>query len=138
MDYAFVSIRYVASHNSDSDLNDCLDEFGGSGFFRSSLDSTQPGTPALRWRQCGRASFGGACPPPLLSPTDEDCAEQRAARSAGSLLFVLAGFVTLASVLTFFGHTEPRPSPVGIVLLILAAAVMPKMGCSHLDRPTHR
>jgi divalent metal cation (Fe/Co/Zn/Cd) transporter len=58
-------------------------------------------------------------------PTDEDRAEQRAARIAGSLLFVLAGLVTLASVLTFFGHTEPRPSLVGIFLLILAAAVMP-------------
>lgn len=79
--------------------------------------------------------FGGDSAVELLSaalvlrrfcrPTDEDRAEQRAARSAGSLLFVLAGFVTLASVLTFFGHTEPRPSPVGIVLLILAAAVMP-------------
>jgi hypothetical protein len=125
MNYAFLNIRYLASHNSDSDLNACLDEFGGSGFFGSSLDRTQPGTPGLRWRQRSRASFGGACPPRFCRPTDEDRAEQRAARIAGSLLFVLAGFVTFASVLTFFGRTEPRPSPVGIVLLILAAAVMP-------------
>ena len=79
--------------------------------------------------------FGGDSAVELLSaalvlrrfcrPTDEDRADQRAARIAGSLLFVLAGFVALASVLTFFGHTEPRPSPVGIVLLMLAAAVMP-------------
>jgi|SRR5204863_8746423 len=64
--------------------------------------------------------FGGDSAVELLSaalvlrrfcrPTDEDRAEQRAARIAGSLLFVLAGFVALTSVLTFFGHTEPRPS----------------------------
>jgi divalent metal cation (Fe/Co/Zn/Cd) transporter len=54
-----------------------------------------------------------------------DHAEQRAARIAGSLLFVLAGFVALASILTLFGHVEARPSPIGIVLLILAAVVMP-------------
>jgi len=41
------------------------------------------------------------------------------------LLFVLAAFVALASVLTLLGHVEARPSPIGIVVLILAAAVMP-------------
>jgi divalent metal cation (Fe/Co/Zn/Cd) transporter len=79
--------------------------------------------------------FGGDSAVELLSaavvlrrfcrPTHEDHAERQAATIAGSLLFVLAGFVAVTSVLTFFGHTEPRPSPVGIVLLILAAAVMP-------------
>jgi len=79
--------------------------------------------------------FGGDSAVELLSaavvlrrfcrPTDEDRAERQAARIAGNLLFVLAGFVAVASVLALFGHTEPRPSPVGIVLLILAAAVMP-------------
>jgi Co/Zn/Cd efflux system component len=52
-------------------------------------------------------------------------AEQRAARIAGGLLFVLAAFVALASILTLLGHVEVRPSPIGIVLLILAAVVMP-------------
>jgi divalent metal cation (Fe/Co/Zn/Cd) transporter len=51
--------------------------------------------------------------------------EQRAARIAGGLLFVLAAFVALASVLTLLGHVEARPSPIGIVVLILAAVVMP-------------
>jgi divalent metal cation (Fe/Co/Zn/Cd) transporter len=41
------------------------------------------------------------------------------------LLFVLAAFVVLASVVTLLGHVEARPSPIGIVLLILAAVVMP-------------
>ena len=61
----------------------------------------------------------------FYSPSRGDHAEQLAARIAGGLLFVLAGFVALASVLTLVVHIEARPSPVGIVLLILAAVVMP-------------
>jgi divalent metal cation (Fe/Co/Zn/Cd) transporter len=41
------------------------------------------------------------------------------------LLFALATFVALGSVLTLLGHVEPRPSFIGIVVLILAAVVMP-------------
>ena len=59
------------------------------------------------------------------SPSRGDDAERKAARIAGGLLFVLAAFVALASVLTLLGHVQARPSPIGIVLLILAAAVMP-------------
>ena len=59
------------------------------------------------------------------SPSRGDQAEQRAARTAGGLLFVLATFVALVSVLALLGHAEARPSPIGIVLLILAAVVMP-------------
>jgi len=59
------------------------------------------------------------------SPSLGDRYEQRAARIAGCLLFVLAAFVALASALTLLGHVEARPSPIGIVLLILAALVMP-------------
>ena len=59
------------------------------------------------------------------SPSRGNHVEQRAARIAGSLLFVLAAFVALASVLTLLGHVEARPSPIGIVVLILAAVVMP-------------
>ncbi len=51
--------------------------------------------------------------------------EGRTAKIAGGLLFVLAAFVLLASVLALLGHVEPRPSKAGIVLLILAAAAMP-------------
>jgi len=61
----------------------------------------------------------------FYSPSRGDHAERRAARIAGSLLFVLAAFVALASVLTLLGHAQARPSPTGIVLLILAAVVMP-------------
>jgi divalent metal cation (Fe/Co/Zn/Cd) transporter len=41
------------------------------------------------------------------------------------MLFVLTAFVATASILTLLGHVEARPSPIGIVLLILAAVVMP-------------
>jgi divalent metal cation (Fe/Co/Zn/Cd) transporter len=59
------------------------------------------------------------------SPSRGDDAERQAARIAGGLLFVLAAFVALASVLTLLGHVQARPSPIGIALLILAATVMP-------------
>jgi len=59
------------------------------------------------------------------SPSRGDHAEQRAARIAGRLLFVLAAFVALSSLLALLGHVEPRSSPIGIVVLIFAAVVMP-------------
>jgi divalent metal cation (Fe/Co/Zn/Cd) transporter len=52
-------------------------------------------------------------------------AEERTTKIAGGLLFLLAAFVVLASALGFLGHVEPRPSTVGIVLLIVAAGAMP-------------
>jgi divalent metal cation (Fe/Co/Zn/Cd) transporter len=61
----------------------------------------------------------------FYSPSRGDHAEERAARLAGGLLFSLAAFVALASILTLLGHVEARPSPIGIVLLIFAAGVMP-------------
>jgi divalent metal cation (Fe/Co/Zn/Cd) transporter len=51
--------------------------------------------------------------------------EARAARIAGGLLFALAGFVVLNSVLNFFGYREAQRSLVGIGILLAAAAVMP-------------
>lgn len=58
-------------------------------------------------------------------PSHETHTEEQAAKFAGGLLFVLAAFIVLASVLALLGHVEARPSPAGIALLILAAAVMP-------------
>jgi divalent metal cation (Fe/Co/Zn/Cd) transporter len=52
-------------------------------------------------------------------------AEERTAKIAGGLLFLLAAFVALASILTLLGHIEPRPSVVGIAVLIVAAVAMP-------------
>lgn len=61
----------------------------------------------------------------FYSPSRGELVERQAARIAGALLFVLAAFVALASVLKLLGHVEARSSPIGIVMLILAAAVMP-------------
>ncbi len=79
--------------------------------------------------------FGGDSAVELLSaaivlrrfyrPADEAHAEERAARLAGSLLFVLAAFVVLASSLSLLRLVEARSSRVGIALLIVAAVVMP-------------
>jgi divalent metal cation (Fe/Co/Zn/Cd) transporter len=52
-------------------------------------------------------------------------AEERTAKIAGGLLFLLAAFVVLASALALLGYVEPQPSTVGIVLLIVAAVAMP-------------
>jgi len=52
-------------------------------------------------------------------------AERRAARIAGGLLLVLAMLVAVASSLTLLGHVEARPSPIGIVVLVIAAVGMP-------------
>ena len=86
-------------------------------------------------RSTALLAFGGDSAVELLSaavvlrrfyhPSHEAHAEERAARIAGMLLFVLAAFVALASVLTLLGHVEARSSPIGIVLLIVAAVVMP-------------
>jgi divalent metal cation (Fe/Co/Zn/Cd) transporter len=59
----------------------------------------------------------------VLSP--EAHGEERAAKIAGGLLLALAAFVILASTLSLLGHIEPRPSVVGIAVLIVAAIAMP-------------
>jgi divalent metal cation (Fe/Co/Zn/Cd) transporter len=61
----------------------------------------------------------------FCSPSQRELTEQRASRIAGGLLFVLAGVVVAASVLTLTGKGEARRSPIGIALLVLAAVAMP-------------
>ena len=51
--------------------------------------------------------------------------EQWTAQIAGILLFALAVFVVIASVAALLGYSEVRTSPIGIVLLLLAAMIMP-------------
>ena len=51
--------------------------------------------------------------------------EARAARIAGVLLFALAGFVVLTSILNFIGYREAQRSLVGIGILLAAAVMMP-------------
>jgi divalent metal cation (Fe/Co/Zn/Cd) transporter len=52
-------------------------------------------------------------------------AERRAARIAGALLFTLAMYVVVASVTALLGYSEPKPTLLGISILIAAAAFMP-------------
>ena len=51
--------------------------------------------------------------------------EGRAARIAGALLFVLAACVAMVSALSLLGYGEAKPNVTGIVILLLAAVVMP-------------
>jgi divalent metal cation (Fe/Co/Zn/Cd) transporter len=86
-------------------------------------------------RSAALLGFGGDSAVELLSatvvlwrfrwPSRGDYAEQRAARVASGLLFALAAFVALTSVLTLLGHVKARTNPIGIAVLILAALVMP-------------
>src|SRR5208337_5631995 len=52
-------------------------------------------------------------------------AERRAARVAGILLFALAAFVAVTSVTSLLGYSEPKPTFLGIAILVAAAVVMP-------------
>jgi divalent metal cation (Fe/Co/Zn/Cd) transporter len=61
----------------------------------------------------------------FCSPAHKEHADSRAARIAGGLLFVLAALVVATSALTLSGRLEPRPSPMGTALLVLAAIIMP-------------
>ena len=54
--------------------------------------------------------------------------EARAARIAGALLFTLAGFVMLTTVLNFIGYREAHRSLAGMGILLAAAVVMPWLG----------
>ncbi len=58
------------------------------------------------------------------SATHEDV-EKLAARVAGALLFALAVFVAVTSVVSLLGDSEAKPTLLGIAILVAAAAVMP-------------
>ena len=58
------------------------------------------------------------------SAAHED-AERRAARVAGALLFALAAYVAITSVASLLGYSEPKPTLLGIAILVAAAVVMP-------------
>ncbi len=60
------------------------------------------------------------------STSDSEIEDERlAARVAGGLLFAVAGIVVVSSGWSLLGYSEPRPSFVGIVLLIVAGVGMP-------------
>jgi len=51
--------------------------------------------------------------------------ERRAAHVAGTLLFALAAYVAVTSVTSLLGYSEPKPTLLGIAILVAAAVVMP-------------
>jgi hypothetical protein len=55
-------------------------------------------------------------------------AEKRAARITGVLLFLLSAYVLVASILTLLGYAEPKPTYLGIGILIAALLIMPVAG----------
>lgn len=63
------------------------------------------------WRFRARAAHGDA--------------ERRAAHITGALLFALAVFVAASSVASLLGYSEPKPTFLGIAILVAAAAAMP-------------
>lgn len=89
------------------------------------------------WRAHSPAllAFGGDSAVELLSAmvvlwrfrtgAAHESAERLATRIAGALLFVLAAFVALTSALSLLGYSEPKPTLIGIAVLVAAATVMP-------------
>jgi divalent metal cation (Fe/Co/Zn/Cd) transporter len=57
--------------------------------------------------------------------TAHENAELRAARVARALLFALAAFVAINSVASVLGYSEPKPTILGIAILVAAAVIMP-------------
>ena len=55
----------------------------------------------------------------------QEHAERRAAHVAGALLFALAAFVAVTSVTSLLGYNEPKPTLLGIAILLAAAVIMP-------------
>jgi len=55
----------------------------------------------------------------------QELAERRASRIAGALLFALAAFVAVTSITSLLGYNVPKPTFLGIAILVAAAVVMP-------------
>src|SRR5882724_1293902 len=80
-------------------------------------------------------AFGGDSTIELLSAivvlwrfrahADQEQSEKHAARIAAALLFILAAYAAVVSVLTLVGYSEPKTTYFGIGTLIAATAIMP-------------
>jgi divalent metal cation (Fe/Co/Zn/Cd) transporter len=99
-----------------------------------SVEATVSLFAAWRGRSPALLAFGGDSAIELFSAavvllrfrtTAHENAESRAARVAGALLFALAAFVAITSVASLLGYNEPKPTLLGIAILVAAAAVMP-------------
>ena len=115
----------LSPYPTSSGLHNRVDEHRGSSFVIGSLDCPQPALLA----------FGGDSAIELISAAlllwrfrgheIPESAEQRVNRVAGGLLFLLAAYAVAVAALSLLGHREPKPSYVGIAVLIVAAIAMP-------------
>lgn len=88
---------------------------------------------AWRARSPALLAFGGDSAIELTSAlvvlwrfsASSEHAERKAALIAGTLLFALAACVILTSVAALLGYSEPKPTVLGIAILVAAAALMP-------------
>ena len=88
---------------------------------------------AWRARSPALLAFGGDSAIELTSAlvvlwrfsASSEHAERKAARIAGALLFALAACVILTSVVALLGYSAPKPTVLGIAILVVAAAIMP-------------
>jgi divalent metal cation (Fe/Co/Zn/Cd) transporter len=90
---------------------------------------------AWRARSPALLAFGGDSAIELLSAVvvlwrfrtnvPQERAERRAGRIAGVLLFALAACVVIVSVMALVGYSQPKPTLLGILILISAAVLMP-------------
>ena len=57
--------------------------------------------------------------------TAQERAERISARIAGALLFLIGAVVAISSVMMLLGYNKPRPSLLGIAVLVAAGLIMP-------------
>ena len=90
---------------------------------------------AWRARSPALLAFGGDSAVEVLSAmvvlwrfrddAAQEPTERLSARIAGALLFALAAYVVVASVMALLGYNEPKPTLLGIAILIASALIMP-------------
>lgn len=90
---------------------------------------------AWRARSPALLAFGGDSAIELISAlvvfwrfhtnATQEHSEHRAARLAGWLLLVLAAGVVATSLMALLGYSEPKPTHLGIAILVAAAVCMP-------------
>jgi len=117
-----------AAWKDSATLNAQLADMLTSRGFTTVVDAGSDLSPAL-------LAFGGDSAIELLSAgvvlwrfranTLQEQIERRAARIAGVLLYGLAAYVVAAAAMALLGYSEPKPTLLGIAVLIAAAAIMP-------------
>lgn len=61
----------------------------------------------------------------LRSQATQAHTQRNVARAVGGLLFALAAYILVISSVTLGGHHEPKPTLLGMAILIAAAVIMP-------------